>query len=70
VGVLVLVRRYAGFAPTVRVPLRAIAAGAVMVPVMLAVESRPAVAIAVGAAGYVLALYILRVHKLIPRTAA
>jgi O-antigen/teichoic acid export membrane protein len=70
VGVLVLVRRYAGFAPAVRVPLRAIAAGAVMVPVMLAVESRPAVAIAVGAAGYVLALYILRVHKLIPRTAA
>jgi O-antigen/teichoic acid export membrane protein len=70
VGVLVLVRRYAGFAPSLRVPLRGIAAGAVMVPVMLAAGSRPAAAVAVGTAGYVLALYFLRVHKLIPRTAA
>jgi O-antigen/teichoic acid export membrane protein len=70
VGVLVLVRRYADFVPAVRVSLRAIAAGVVMVPVMLAVGSQPAAAVALGAAAYVLALYLLRVHKLIPRPAS
>jgi O-antigen/teichoic acid export membrane protein len=65
IGALVLVRRYAEFAPAVRVPVRAGAAGAVMVLAMLAVGSTPAVAVVVGAAGYVLALYVLRVHKLI-----
>jgi O-antigen/teichoic acid export membrane protein len=64
VGVLVLVRRYAGFTPAVGVSLRATAAGAVMAGAMLAVGSRPGLAVVVGAGVYALALYVLRVHRI------
>jgi O-antigen/teichoic acid export membrane protein len=64
-GVLVLVRRYAGFTPALGVSLRAVAAGAVMAGAMLAVGSHPAVAVVVGIAAYALGLYALRVHRIV-----
>ncbi|MDX6472618.1 MAG: hypothetical protein QOK22_1434, partial [Gaiellaceae bacterium] len=64
VGVLVLVRRYAGFTPALGIAVRAVAAGAAMAGAMLAVGSHAAAAVAAGAAAYALALYVLRVHRI------
>jgi O-antigen/teichoic acid export membrane protein len=69
-GVLALVRRFTGFTPSTRVALRALLAGAVMIPAMLTTQSLPAVSLAVGAGAYALTLYVLRVHRVVRRTAA
>lgn len=57
-----LAYRYARFTLPVALPLRAVAAGALMGAAMVAVGGRPAAALPAGASAYLLALWLLRAH--------
>ncbi|MFN2470668.1 MAG: oligosaccharide flippase family protein [Gaiellaceae bacterium] len=61
-GSLVLAYRHAGFVASMRVPLRALAAGAVMfvAALLLPIHVVPAILVAFGL--YLVGLYVLRVH--------
>jgi O-antigen/teichoic acid export membrane protein len=65
-GALWLARRYAGFRLSTDVPARALCAGAFMFFAMWFTDAELAVATVVGVSAYALALYLLRVHRVLP----
>jgi O-antigen/teichoic acid export membrane protein len=63
VVLLVLVRRYAGYLPTLRVSLKAVVAGAVMAAGLVVLPSNLALDVVAGAVIYGAVLMLLQTHR-------
>jgi O-antigen/teichoic acid export membrane protein len=63
IGLLLMVRRYSGVAPSLAIGAKALLAGAVMFGAVAAFHPTLPIAVALGAAVYGAGLYLLRVHE-------